>query len=654
MSTEPPERPALRERLRRFVFGAPRDVHDPNLFHRISLVAFLAWVGLGADPLSSSAYGPEEAYRMLGDHTELAVLLAVAVAFTVFVIAFGYSRIIERFPTGGGGYLVATKLLGGSTGLISGCALLVDYVLTISVSIAGGADATFSFLPIEYQAFKVPVEAAVIALMVVMNLRGVKESVTVLAPIFILFLLTHAVLLGGVFVAHRHAIPGVASEVHGALAGETLGVAALFLIFLRAFSHGAGTFTGIEAVSNGIQVMREPRVETAKRTMVYVAVSLAVTAGGLLLCYLLARVTPEEGKTLNAVLVERLGFGEWFVVLTLVAESVLLFVAAQAGFIDGPRVMANMSLDSWLPHRFSSLSDRLTSHYGVLLMGGAALATLLYTRGDLHALITMYSINVFITFSLSQLGMLRLAVRERRARSDWWSSFWIHFTGFALCAFILTVVVIEKFAEGGWITLVVTSVLIGLCVLIRGHYRTVASKLDRLTRELGDLPSEVAPAPPETLDPRKPTAVLLVGGYGGLGIHSLLTLFRMLPNYFRQVIFVSVAVIDSGSFKGAEEVRNLEARTNEDLARFVGLARRLGISAASRMSVGTEPVEEAEGLCRQIAEEFSRGTFFAGQLVFQREKWYQRILHNETAFAIQRRLQWEGVPMVILPVRVRE
>src|SRR5262252_7796713 len=160
--------------LRRWLFGAPRDIEDPHIFHRISLAAFLAWVGLGADGLSSSSYGPDESFRALGDAHYLAVALALATAFTVFVISYAYSRIIEHFPFGGGGYVVATKLLGPRFGVVSGCALLVDYVLTVTTSIAGGADACFSFLPPEWQPFKLPVEFAVIGLLTVMNLRGVK------------------------------------------------------------------------------------------------------------------------------------------------------------------------------------------------------------------------------------------------------------------------------------------------------------------------------------------------------------------------------------------------------------------------------------------------------------------------------------------------
>ena len=145
-------------RIKKILFGSARNLRDPSIGHKLSLIAFLAWIGLGADGLSSSAYGPEEAYRTLGQHTYLAILLVIATAATVFIISYAYSRIIEHFPYGGGGYLVATKLLGRSAGVVSGCALFVDYILTITVSIAGGGDALFSLFPLHFQPYKLPVE----------------------------------------------------------------------------------------------------------------------------------------------------------------------------------------------------------------------------------------------------------------------------------------------------------------------------------------------------------------------------------------------------------------------------------------------------------------------------------------------------------------
>src|SRR5512138_2658146 len=505
-------------RLRRLLLGAPRDVQDPRTHHSIALIALLAWVGLGADGLSSSAYGPDEAFRALGRHGYLAVALALATAITVLVISVAYSQIIKRFPFGGGGYVVATELLGRRVGVVSGAALLVDYVLTISVSIAASGDAIFSFLPLGALAWKLPLEAVAIGALVVLNLRGVKESVLALAPIFGLFVVTHAILVLGGIGAHAGDVPRVAAEVgHGFRAGlAELGAVGLFAVFLRAYSMGAGTYTGIEAVSNGIQIMREPKVHTARRTMAYMAVSLAVTAAGILVCYLLFRAAPEEGRTMNAVLLDRFAgawtiggvrVGDGFVIVTLLAEAALLVVAAQAGFIDRPRVMANMATDSWLPHRFGQLSERLVTQNGVLLMGGASLATLLWTRGDIVHLVTMYSINVFVTFSLSQLAMLRYWTRTKGSGRR--RGLGIHGVAFALCAAILAGTIYEKGEQGGWVTIVVTSLVVALCHVIRRHYGAVQESLRRLDGILEALPPHPG-GPHPALDPRAPTAVLLL------------------------------------------------------------------------------------------------------------------------------------------------
>ncbi|MGA7161804.1 MAG: APC family permease [Bacteroidota bacterium] len=641
--------------IKEVLIGKPRDIHDPKLFHKISLIAFLAWVGLGADGLSSSAYGPDEAFRALSGHTELAVLLAVATALTVFIISYAYSRIIEHFPSGGGGFVVATKLLGAPFGVVSGSALLVDYILTITVSIASGAAQIFSFLPYSWQPWMVPVEAITIILLVILNLRGIKESIEVMVPIFITFVVAHLVLFGGAIFQHLHEAPVIASQVgqNLHLSYSTLGFWGMFVILARAYSRGAGTYTGIEAVSNGIQIMREPRVPTAKRTMMYMATSLAITAGAILLIYLLLGVTEQPGKTLNAVMVEKLNFGEWYVVIVLLSEAALLFVAAQTGFIDGPRVMANMANDRWLPHRFASLSDRLTMHYGIIIIGASSIATLLYTGGNIDALVTMYSINVFITFSLTEIGMVKFWITGRKKYPEWKKSLPVHMTGLVLCLSILTIVVIEKFQQGAWMTVVVTSLLILLCVIIRRHYRLVAAKLRSLSDILVGLPTKNSPIDRgQKISPNIPTAILLVESYNGLGIHSLLNIIKQFPGYFKQIVFVSVGVVDSGNFKGIDEVERLEANTKQELQQYEQLATNLGLVATSRMSVGTEAVEESEKICKELSREFKQSVFFAGKLVFQKQKWYQRILHSETAFAIQNRLELDGLSMVVLPVRV--
>jgi len=667
-SSEPPPGGPVSswQRFKRVLLGGPKDIEDPHLFHNLSLAAFLAWVGLGADGLSSSSYGPEEAFKNLGDHQYLAVFLALATAITVFIISAAYTKIIEHFPFGGGGYIVTSRLIGPRAGVVSGAALLIDYVLTCTTSIAAGGEAIFSNFPHEWHVWKLPVELTAISMLTILNLRGIKESIRILLPVFLTFLLTHVILIGGSVGFHLGRADEVASSVSAGLSHDfgTMGFLALALLFLRAYSLGAGTYTGIEAVSNGLSIMREPSVLTGKRTMVYMSTSLAVTAGGIILGYLLMGVHPVPGKTMNYRLAEMLAgavhlgplpVGEWYVIITIFSEALLLFVAAQAGFIAGPRVMANLAQDSFLPHRFGALSDRLTMQNGVLLMGGASFLMLLYTRGSVDALVVMYAINVFVTFSLSQMGMIRYWRRAetQKRHPHWRRPLAIAVVCFVLCSFILVVNLFEKFAEGAWLTVVVTGALVGLCMLIKRHYNGVYARLKRLDQILTALPVG-SPGKPLELQKKKPTAVLLVGGFSGLGIHSLLTIMKLFPRYFANVVFMSVGVVDSATFHGIEEVDRVREQTEDALRKYVDLARGMGIPADYRMSMGTEAISESEQLAAEVAKEYERSMFFAGKLIFERERWWDRLLHNETAYQLQRRLQFAGLPMVVLPVRVLE
>jgi hypothetical protein len=223
--------------------------------------------------------------------------------------------------------------------------------------------------------------------------------------------------------------------------------------------------------------------------------------------------------------------------------------------------------------------------------------------------------------------------------------------GSALCLTILTITIVEKLGEGGWITLLVTGAVVALAFLVRGHYRKVGGALGKLYAHL-DIPFPRAPAPLPPLDPGQPVAAVLVASYGGLGIHTALNVFRAFPNHFEGLVFISVGVIDSGAFKGEAALDDLREQTEASLRRYVTLANDLGLPAAYRLALGTDAVDGAEKLCLDVLREFPRATFFAGKVVFERERWYQRLLHNETAFAIQRRLQWVGQTMVVLPAKV--
>ena len=663
-----PGKPSLLRKIKTIVFGGKHNIEDTSLFHKLTLIAFFAWIGLGADGLSSSCYGPEEAFLAVHGHVYLSIFVALMSGITVFIIATSYSQIIELFPTGGGGYLVASKLLSPTAGMVSGSALLIDYVLTITISVASGADALFSFLPIAWLPYKVAFAFFGVLVLVAMNMRGVKESVLPLVPIFLTFVLTHAFIIGYAVVTNLGNFGTVVASTRADVVQTQaeLGFAGMFLLIMRAYSMGAGTYTGIEAVSNGLPILREPKVKTGKRTMHYMAISLALVVMGLMIAYLLYRVVPQPGKTLNAVLFETMtrGWGKGgtvFVLITLLSEAALLFVAAQTGFLDGPRVLSNMALDRWFPTKFAMLSDRLVTQKGILMMGGAALVTLVLTNGSVKYLVVLYSINVFITFFLSQLGMVRHWWQVRGKEDHWEKKLLINGVGMTLTFFILISVTILKFDEGGWITMLLTGTLVGIALLTKRHYHNTYKLLHRLDELVNvaeascpTIPQGVAPEKETKIkyDPQDKTAILLVNGFNGLGLHTLFSIIRLFGGTFKNFVFIQVGTVDAGNFKGIEEVAHMKAEVKKELDRYVNYMRCHGYYASAYSSFGTDVVDEIAALTPRILERFPNAILFGGQLVFPTTSFLSGVFHNHTIFAVQRRFYSEGIPVVILPIRV--
>jgi amino acid transporter len=650
-------------RIERLVLGRAKSPTEAGIFHHISLIAFFAWVGLGADGLTSSCYGPEEAYLALRGHVHLALFLALATAFTVAIIATSYSQIIQRFPSGGGGYIVATHLLSPGLGAVAGCALVVDYVLTIAVSTASGVDALLSFVSHANSPLKLPLCIGIILVLMMMNLRGVKESITVLMPIFLVFVVTHAILIFGSFIVHAGGIPTIVDEsVRGTQESiGAIGFVATLFIFLRAYSLGAGSYTGIEAVSNGLAVLRQPRVRTGQRTMLYMAISLALTAGGVLVGYRLFDVHHEVGRTLNASLLKSFAggwdsghaipWGTLFIGLTLLAEGMLLFVASQTGFVGGPRVMASMAVDRWVPNRFANLSSRLVTGNGVIFMGVAAILILLYSGAKVSQLVIMYSINVFITFTLAQLGMVRHWWLVRREERGWRHKLAINGTGMILSLAILVVTLGLKFLHGGWLTVLITGGFVIVAVLVRRHYRRVGYAINLLNVTAQDA---VLDADAAALTKGGRAVALFVNRYDGMGLHALARVRTLFGGELEKVVFISVAQVDSDHFQSAEQVEALRHERMLDLDRYVSLVKSEGLRGEIHWATATDVVAELERLAVEIAEKNPDVFFVAGQLVFGHETVSTRLLHNEVAFALQRRLTFRGLNVLVLPVRVPE
>jgi hypothetical protein len=284
-------------------------------------------------------------------------------------------------------------------------------------------------------------------------------------------------------------------------------------------------------------------------------------------------------------------------------------------------------------------------------MGAAALGILFYTEGEVRLLVVLYSINVFLTFTLSQLGMCVHWWQVRKEQPVWRRGLAINGLGLVLTSAILAITLSLKFTEGGWVTAVITSGLIGTCFWIRGHYDQAAQSFQRLDSILMAVPSppEIAIAP--RCDRNAPTAVLLVTGYNGLGIHSFLSIPKLFADHFKQFMFVSVGVIDSSRFKGLAEVEHLKQSTEEFLKRYVTFVTAQGLCADYRYVLGTDTIDLLVDMCEQIAKEYPRAVFFSGKLIFAEETFLTRLLHNQAALTIQRRLQFAGLQTIVLPIR---
>lgn len=644
------------KKTKRLLLGKPRDPMQKNTRQHISLVAFFAWIGLGADGLSSSSYGPEQAFLALGSHHYLALYLALMIFVTVFIIALAYNQVIELFPSGGGGYKVATRLIGPFAGLVSGTALITGYVLTIAVSIASGIDAVLSLLPLGAQAYKIGIDCVFILLLVFLNMRGMKESIKIFMPIFLGFVVTHLFIIIYGISAHS----GNMGFVFHQTWGQTKSVSSLLgwffvaALLLRSYSMGGGTYTGLEAISNNVNNLAEPRVRTGKIAMLYMAISLGITAGGIILLYLLWDAQPVIGQTLNAVvfghILQKMPFGHAFLILILLLEAGLLFVGANTGFLGGPAVLSNMAIDGWVPKRFRSLSSRLVVQNGIVVFGILAIIILYVTQGAIDKLIILYSTSVFLTFSLSLLGLCVYWWSRRFRKKGWLFRLLFSAFGFLVCSTILVTVIATKFTQGGWLTLVVNTTIIAVCLVIKKHYKNVKKLIENLDA-IFTFPAGVMPEFIRDFEPDEPTAVIFVGQSVGEAMHTLLWIQRLFPkNYFRNYVFLSAGTVDVNSYESERALSIMQKKVNSRLDYFVNYAKEQGVPAKSLGAYGTDHIIELTQLAEQIKDEFPSSVFFSARIVLKSENWLSRLLHNETPVTLQQRLHSKGMQMIILPV----
>jgi amino acid transporter len=648
------------------LLGAPRDLFGKETRQHIALVSFLAWIGLGADGLSSACYGPQEAFLALGGHVHLGIYLAIATIITVFVISLAYIQIIEIFPSGGGGYKVATNLLGSHAGLISGAALVVDYVLTTAISVASGIDAIFSLLPLGAQAGKIIAEVGCVLFLVYLNMRGMKESIKFMLPIFLGFVITHLFLIVAGILGHKTGLgqimPVAVSETF-TLADHMGWVFVLSLLF-KAISLGGGTYTGLEAVSNNVNALAEPRVRTGKWTMFYVATSLAAMAAGIVVLYILWPVEYAPGQTLNAMTFREimagwniggLPLGPWLLPVVLFLEAGLLLVAANTGLLAGPTVLANMATDKWMPHFFASLSSRLVKKNGIMLMGAAALGALWITDARVDVLVVLYSINVFITFSLSMLGLCVYWLRNRHKHKHWLRKLCLAAIGFVMTSTILVITVIEKYSSGGWLTLLVTTGVVVMGYVIHKSYARINDKLEGANKATADEMQQTVASPVHHVnirEPGAPTAVFVIDEHNiAGGLYCMKWVKETMPNVYKNFIFVSVGEVVVNTYDETFLWDALRSRVRGVLKMFVSYSRKQGVPAISYLAFGTDIVEKITDLTKKIQADFPHAVFFTSKYIFLHENIFTRFLYNETSYIIQRRLHNLGCNMIVVPMK---
>jgi amino acid transporter len=461
---------SLFARFKSFLVGRPLSTEE---MHHERIPKWKALAVLSSDALSSVAYATEEVLIPLSAFALGAVAwslpIAIAIAFLLVVVTISYQQTIDAYPGGGGAYTVAKENLGVTAGLVAGASLLIDYVLTVSVSVAAGVENIASAFPALTE-HREAIGVAVIFVIMLFNLRGVRESATVFAFPTYFFVGSFLVLIGaGAWKLANGEVAAAAPLVH-----ETYPAIPIFLL-LRAFASGCSALTGIEAISNGVPVFRDPAPRNAKITMIWMSTILGGFFLGITVLAHLYGIVPKEGETAVSLLSSAVfGRGPMYFVVQA-STALILVLAANTSYADFPRLSSLLSRDGFLPRQLGSLGDRLVFSNGILGLSIAAVSLLVAFRGDTHLLIPLYAVGVFLSFTLSQAGMV--VHHWRTKHPGWVKSLFFNGLGALTTAVVLSVIAATKFINGAWMVVVLIPLLVALFRRIRGHYLYTAKQL---------------------------------------------------------------------------------------------------------------------------------------------------------------------------------
>jgi amino acid transporter len=456
--------------LKRILIGTPietiREKHE-----RLTKITGLAV--FSSDPLSSVAYGTEEILfaLVLGGAALLNYLVPIAIAIVILVaiVATSYYQTIHAYSSGGGAYIVAKENLGTYPGLVAGAALLIDYVLTVTVSVAAGIAAITSAFPI-LKIHTVLLCLFAILFIAIMNLRGVRESGRIFSIPVYLFIGSLLLLIGASLTKSFSISP----PLYGGLKETTSNIFPVFII-LRAFASGCATLTGIEAISNGVRAFRAPEAKNAGITLLWMAFTLCVLTIGIAYFSRHYGILPNQNETVLSQLA-RTVFSKGIVYYIIQFSTALVLVlAANTSFADFPRLSSIMANDRYLPRQLSNRGDKLVFSNGILILGSLSALLITLFRGDTHSLIPLYAVGVFTAFTLSQAGMVRHWIKDRGR--GWFKSALINGIGAVVTGIVLVIIALEKFKHGAWIVLIAIPALVFLTKKIHQHYLSIAEQL---------------------------------------------------------------------------------------------------------------------------------------------------------------------------------
>ncbi len=598
----------------------------------------LALAVLSPDALSSVAYGPAAMMGVLllagSGNLKLSLPIGAAIVVLMISVGLGYRQVIRAYPHGGGSYIVASDNLGPSWGLIAGAGLIVDYILTVAVSVAAGVEAVTSAIP-SLASANVVIGLAVIVLLVAGNLRGVREAgAAFAAPTYLFVIAITLIVIAGLVNAASHGFHAAPPKPHRAI--EALGV----LVVLRAFASGATAMTGIEVISNAVSVFRPPEAKHARQTLTVMLVLLVSMFVGVVLVAHLDGATPSSNQTvLSEIAHDSVGSGVVYGFVQ-VATALVLLVAANSAFNGFPRLLYFMARDSYVPRLFLRLGDRLAFTNGIVVLAVPAAAIYAAFGGRTEPLIPLFAIGVFLAFTLAQSAMVVHWWRHRE--HGWRGALATNLVGAALSGLVVLIAAITKFTEGAWVVALLIPLIVLACRRVHAHYERAR---DALT-----------PRPNAVLEPRvrvtpPPLAPKLSG---------LLAEAQDDPTEIQNFAVVAVAVLDLAALHALAYAVSLGqpvlalhvSPTDDEAERFHRAWEAWGAHLPLEVLVSPYRATVAPAASYIAALHRERPdvtlTLVVPELVVAHP--WQRILHNGTARRLRAALiGYEGIVMVTVP-----